>query len=114
MLDFFRLPPSLQFDFLESLIMSTAKEQEAKDNTPPSPQLDEKVSQENEQHHVIPTSVAEREGAKVMEVENADFAVALTSGPQLNPLSWASIQLYFILLVAFMGSMSNGFDGQVG
>ncbi|KAF5393166.1 hypothetical protein D9757_001239 [Collybiopsis confluens] len=78
----------------------------------PSPQLDEKdVSQEH--HHAIPAALAQKEGAKVMEVENADFAVALTSGPQLNPRSWASIKLYFILLVAFMGSMSNGFDGQV-
>ncbi|KAJ3796802.1 general substrate transporter [Lentinula aff. detonsa] len=66
----------------------------------------------DDDHHVIPTAVAEKEGAKVLEVKNADLAVALTS-TSLDPLSWASIQLYLILVVAFMGSMSNGFDGQV-
>ncbi|KAG7097320.1 hypothetical protein E1B28_004679 [Marasmius oreades] len=51
--------------------------------------------------------------AEVVEVTNADYALALASGPKLNPTSLASIQLFLILLVAFMGSMSNGFDGQV-
>lgn len=98
--------------------MSSAKEAEA--NLPevahdpsPSPHLDEKDAEHSQEQHAIPAALAAKEGAKVMEVENADFAVALTSGPQLNPRSWASIKLYFILLVAFMGSMSNGFDGQV-
>lgn len=51
--------------------------------------------------------------AQVIQVANADFALALSSGPKLDPLSRSSLQLYAILLVAFMGSMSNGFDGQV-
>ncbi|KIK67737.1 hypothetical protein GYMLUDRAFT_154952 [Collybiopsis luxurians FD-317 M1] len=99
--------------------MSSAKEQEANANSAvlastdsPSPHLDEKDEGSHE-HHAIPSALAEKEGARVIEVQNADFAVALTSGPQLNPLSRASIQLYLILVVAFMGSMSNGFDGQV-
>ncbi|KAJ7591651.1 general substrate transporter [Mycena floridula] len=51
--------------------------------------------------------------AAIVEVTNADLALALATGPQLNPTSVASIKLFLILLVAFMGSMSNGFDGQV-
>jgi hypothetical protein len=49
---------------------------------------------------------------KVVDAANADYALALSSGPQLSPTSWRSLQLYAILLVAFMGSLSNGFDGQ--
>ncbi|ESK95148.1 mfs lactose [Moniliophthora roreri MCA 2997] len=52
-------------------------------------------------------------GARVVEVTNADYALALSSGPKLSATSPRSIQLFLILLVAFMGSMSNGFDGQV-
>ncbi|KAJ3741040.1 general substrate transporter [Lentinula detonsa] len=85
--------------------MSSAKEA----HSPQSSSSDEKHDND---HHVVPTAVAEKEGAKVLEVKNADLAVALTS-TSLDPLSWASIQLYLILVVAFMGSMSNGFDGQV-
>jgi sugar porter (SP) family MFS transporter len=84
-----------------------------KEHDVPGSPLDEKEVDHSIDHHVIPAAVAEREGHKVLEVENADYAAALTSGPQLNPRSWASIQLYLILVVAFMGSMSNGFDGQV-
>lgn len=50
-------------------------------------------------------------GAKFMEVMNAEYALALSTGPQLKATSWRSIQLFAILLVAFMGSLSNGFDG---
>jgi hypothetical protein len=49
--------------------------------------------------------------AKVIEVVNADYALALSTGPQLSPTSLRSLQLYLILLVSFMGSLSNGFDG---
>jgi hypothetical protein len=49
--------------------------------------------------------------AKIIEVVNADYALALSTGPQLSPTSLRSLQLYLILLVSFMGSMSNGFDG---
>lgn len=51
--------------------------------------------------------------AKILEVTNADLALALSTGPPLNPGSWTSIKLYLCLVVAFMGSMANGFDGQV-
>ncbi|KAG6910991.1 hypothetical protein DXG01_006045 [Tephrocybe rancida] len=51
--------------------------------------------------------------AKVLEVQNADFALALSTGPQLSPYSKKSLQLFAILLVSFMGSLSNGFDGSV-
>jgi sugar porter (SP) family MFS transporter len=95
--------------------MSAAQEKDKVEPNAPSTPLDEKEEPGSSahEHHVIPTAVAEKEGAKVMEVNNADLAVALTSGPKLNPLSRSSIQLYFVLVVAFMGSMSNGFDGQV-
>ncbi|KAF9450633.1 hypothetical protein P691DRAFT_700780 [Macrolepiota fuliginosa MF-IS2] len=53
------------------------------------------------------------DGAKFMEVMNAEYALALSTGPQLKATSWRSIQLFAILLVAFMGSLSNGFDGSV-
>ncbi|KAG6854345.1 hypothetical protein C0991_007850 [Blastosporella zonata] len=51
--------------------------------------------------------------AKVLEVQNADLALALSTGPQLSPYSRKSLQLFAILLVSFMGSLSNGFDGSV-
>ena len=50
--------------------------------------------------------------AKILEVTNTDLALALSTGPPLNPGSWTSIKLYLCLVVAFMGSMANGFDGQ--
>jgi hypothetical protein len=62
------------------------------------------ADEKNELEHVS-------ENAKIVEVENADLALALSTGPQLRPLSARSIQLYLILLVAFMGSLANGFDG---
>jgi len=49
--------------------------------------------------------------AKVIQVQNVDYAMALSTGPQLKASSPRSIQLFLILLVAFMGSLSNGFDG---
>lgn len=49
--------------------------------------------------------------SKILEVANADYALALSTGPQLSPTSWKSLQLFAILLVAYMGSLSNGFDG---
>ncbi|TEB35759.1 general substrate transporter [Coprinellus micaceus] len=51
--------------------------------------------------------------AKVLEVQNEDLALALATGPQLKATSARSLQLFAVLLVAFMGSLSNGFDGQV-
>jgi hypothetical protein len=48
---------------------------------------------------------------KYIQVENVDYALALQTGPQLTATSSRSIQLFAILLVAFMGSLSNGFDG---
>lgn len=51
------------------------------------------------------------EKLKVIQVKNADLALALSTGPQLSPTSPQSLQLFAILLVAFMGSLSNGFDG---
>ena len=52
------------------------------------------------------------EDAKILEVTNADLALALSTGPKLKATSRESIQLFLLLSVAFMGSMSNGFDGQ--
>jgi hypothetical protein len=49
--------------------------------------------------------------AKYIEVANVDYAAALANGPQLKATSARSLQLFAILLVAFMGSLSNGFDG---
>ncbi|KAF9266336.1 general substrate transporter [Marasmius fiardii PR-910] len=60
------------------------------------------------------SSSGQLKDAEVVEVTNADYALALASGPKLSPTSASSIQLFLILLVAFMGSMSNGFDGQAG
>lgn len=48
---------------------------------------------------------------QVLEVANAEYALALSTGPQLSAYSWRSIQLFGILLIAYMGSLSNGFDG---
>lgn len=48
-----------------------------------------------------------------MEVMNAEYALALSTGPQLKATSWRSLQLFAIMLVAYMGSLSNGFDGSV-
>lgn len=58
----------------------------------------------------VPNITHERE-TNVLEVANADYALALSTGPQLSPTSWASMELFGILLVAYMGSLSNGFDG---
>lgn len=66
---------------------------------------------EDEKHSVDDPQLTK--DGKVMKVKNADLALALSTGTQLTPFSPTSIQLFLILLVAFMGSMSNGFDGQV-
>jgi hypothetical protein len=73
-------------------------------------ELSEKGSVPSEARKDMAADVKDTE---VLEVANADYALALSTGPQLNPRSPKSIQLFLILLVAFMGSMSNGFDGQV-
>ncbi|CAK5275326.1 unnamed protein product [Mycena citricolor] len=70
----------------------------------PAP-IDEKVEE--------PHGGAHLEDAEILDAANTDLAVALATGPRLNPLGLRSIQLYFILLVAFMGSLANGFDGSV-
>ncbi|KAF7290931.1 MFS domain-containing protein [Mycena chlorophos] len=49
--------------------------------------------------------------AKIVDAANTDLALALATSTPLNPLSPASLQLFAILLVAFMGSLANGFDG---
>ncbi|KAF5333204.1 hypothetical protein D9611_002530 [Ephemerocybe angulata] len=61
----------------------------------------------------LPPSDREPENANVVEVQNEDFALALSTGPPLKATSARSLQLFAILLVAFMGSLSNGFDGSV-
>ncbi|KAF7301979.1 MFS domain-containing protein [Mycena indigotica] len=53
------------------------------------------------------------ENAKIVEAANTDLALALATSQPLNPLGARSLQLYAILLVAFMGSLANGFDGSV-
>jgi hypothetical protein len=65
-----------------------------------------------------PASKIEREGDERLatrKVEtgnllNPDLALALSTGPQLKPVSIAAFRLYLVLLVAFMGSLSFGFD----
>ncbi|KAJ7167550.1 general substrate transporter [Mycena filopes] len=47
---------------------------------------------------------------KIERVLNADLAAALSTGPQLKPFSAIAFKLYGILGVAFMGSLSFGFD----
>lgn len=59
-----------------------------KEHADPGSPMDEK-----QEHHAIPITEAQREGAKVLEVENADYAAALTSSAKLNPLSRASLQV---------------------
>lgn len=68
---------------------------------------DEKVESESSEHPQVPHGEA-----KVLEVQNEDLALALATGPQLKVTSPRTLQLFAILLVAFMGSLSNGFDGQ--
>ncbi|KAJ7437851.1 hypothetical protein B0H11DRAFT_2294183 [Mycena galericulata] len=47
---------------------------------------------------------------KVQNVLNADLARALSTGPQLKAWSVQAFKLYSILCVAFMGSLSFGYD----
>ncbi|KAG6850900.1 hypothetical protein H0H93_006726 [Arthromyces matolae] len=61
----------------------------------------------------ISARLESQDHVKVVDVSNAEFALALSTGPQLSPYSWRSLQLFLILLVSFMGSLSNGFDGSV-
>lgn len=65
----------------------------------------------HDHHRHAEKDATQLSGAKFMEVMNAEYALALSTGPQLKATSWRSIQLFAILLVAFMGSLSNGFDG---
>ncbi|KAJ7737847.1 hypothetical protein B0H14DRAFT_3168259 [Mycena olivaceomarginata] len=44
---------------------------------------------------------------------NDDLALALSTGPQLNPLSIQAFKLYMIVCVAFIGSLGWGFDTSV-
>ncbi|KAJ7705945.1 hypothetical protein B0H14DRAFT_3645076 [Mycena olivaceomarginata] len=46
-------------------------------------------------------------------VLNDDLALALSTGPQLNPLSIQAFKLYMIVCVAFIGSLGWGFDTSV-
>lgn len=66
---------------------------------------DEKAAAAHHDATIIPKD------AKYIEVANVDYAAALANGPQLKATSARSLQLFAILLVAFMGSLSNGFDG---
>ncbi|KAF8915262.1 general substrate transporter [Mucidula mucida] len=76
-----------------------------------------------EKQHVSPDSSNDKieevpkdpppKDAKILEVTNADLALALSTGPPLKATSIASLKLFAILTVAFMGSVANGFDGQV-
>ncbi|KAJ7693936.1 hypothetical protein B0H17DRAFT_932420 [Mycena rosella] len=50
---------------------------------------------------------------KVHNVLNTDLALALSTGPQLKPLSVQAFKLYLVILVSFMGSLSFGFDSSV-
>ncbi|KAJ7498590.1 general substrate transporter [Mycena latifolia] len=72
-----------------------------------TPAKEPSTMDEKEHHDTVP------ENAKIVEAANTDLALALATGPQLSPLSIRSFQLYLILLVAFMGSLANGFDGSV-
>ncbi|KAH9482516.1 Lactose permease [Psilocybe cubensis] len=67
---------------------------------------------ENEKFHRS-QNPEEAQNTVVLQVANADYAAALATGPQLKATSLRSIQLFAIMLVAFMGSLSNGFDGSV-
>jgi len=66
------------------------------------------VSSDEKAHHEQ-VDVGEQ---KVLKVENVDYALALATGPQLKATDPRSLQLFAILLVAYLGSLSNGFDGQ--
>lgn len=67
------------------------------------------VEDEKFHHPQDPETITQN--VKVIQVANIDYAAALATGPQLKATSIRSIQLFLILLVAFMGSLSNGFDG---
>jgi hypothetical protein len=61
----------------------------------------------NIEHHVPQVTYI----TKVFEVVNTDYALALSTGPQLSATSLRSLQLFMILLVPSMGSLLYGFDG---
>ncbi|KAF8165590.1 general substrate transporter [Crassisporium funariophilum] len=73
-----------------------------------TPEKSSQPDHEDEKHS--PTAL---QNAKVLQVANVDYALALANGPKLKATSRRSLQLFAILLVAFMGSLSNGFDGSV-
>ncbi|KAJ7129328.1 major facilitator superfamily domain-containing protein [Mycena epipterygia] len=49
----------------------------------------------------------------VHNILNADLALALSTGPQLKPLSAQVFKLYLVLWVSFMGALSFGYDTTV-
>jgi hypothetical protein len=76
------------------------------------PEENEKASREDDVDNApVPSTQPIPGNTKYIQVENVDYALALQTGPQLTATSSRSIQLFAILLVAFMGSLSNGFDG---
>lgn len=75
-----------------------------------SPEKSSHNEVENEKFHHS-RDPEDSQNAKVIQVANVDYAAALATGPQLKATSLRSMQLFLILLVAFMGSLSNGFDG---
>lgn len=75
------------------------------------PEENEKASQEDVDNTPVSSTQPIPGNTKYIQVENVDYALALQTGPQLTAMSSRSIQLFAILLVAFMGSLSNGFDG---
>jgi hypothetical protein len=64
------------------------------------------ISEHHEHHILQPPSIT-----KVLDVKNADYALALSTGQQLSPICLRSLQLYLIFLVPIMGSLAYGFDG---
>lgn len=80
-----------------------------------SPEEKERASREDKADNAPVLNTQPIPGnTKYIQVENIDYALALQTGPQLTATSSRSIQLFAILLVAFMGSLSNGFDGSGG
>ena len=78
---------------------------------PPTMSGNEKSSLHEAEHENAMPGHEHLGRAQFMEVMNAEYALALSTGPQLKATSWRSLQLFAIMLVAYMGSMSNGFDG---
>lgn len=70
--------------------------------------LDGKFEYSSSSEHYVP-QIAHT--TKNIEAPNTDLALALLTSPQLSPTSRRSLQLYLILLVPFMASLSYGLDG---